>query len=269
MTETGRGTKIGHYLLLFRFTARKNTHDTGVLVKGQTDSKKKWIVTDMTAKAWNHMIQLSWLRSGLSPTAASAEKMKARRAAGWPPPPHPPLHPRYSHKQSSRPSSAQHRVGLGRQRSLDVNTGLTTPTLSSASLPVFFSALHKCNQDQVYLKKSIDWHVSVQFDVSWSRIQGWNQELKHQKCPDKGTDPWYHFRRSYSLSIISLLSYIGLHLLFPFGQIRSIPLHRWEVHPSGEIASSISLKQPHTPLFLPLSVTLSLTRRVFVSSLFS
>lgn len=84
-----------------------------------------------------------------------ADKIKARRAAGCllrhvTPPLL--LNDAVSHKKS-RPSGAQHRVGLGCQLSLVVNTWLTTSTPSSASQDLFSLASYtNVRRGQIYRK---------------------------------------------------------------------------------------------------------------------
>lgn len=165
-------------VLLFCFAPRKQTNNT------VTDSNKKWLVIDMTRydrkslitlywdqdgqTGWrthkNHMILLSWFKSGPFPAAASTYRENEGKESSWLPastiwPPCP--SPRYSHKHST-PSSARHRVGLGCQLSLVVNTWLTTPTPSSASQDLCSSvSCTNVRRGQVYKKKEkrIDQHI--------------------------------------------------------------------------------------------------------------
>lgn len=123
----------------------------------------------------------------------------------------------------TRVSKAPHRVGLVCQVSMDMSAWL-----DNSQILLFFSA-------------------QIEMLVSISRKTGTNtkQEKNH-------TNPgWTHLIIKHFLPP----SYFGFQTPH-FWPDSVCSAHRWEVHPSGEIASSISQKQPPQPTPPSLSHTI-------------
>lgn len=188
--EMGRGTKIGHYLLLFRFTARKRTNDTAE----SRDRRKENVVCYWHDRKSLKSHDPAVMTQERPVSCCSLDRENEGKESSWltappsDPPSTPPPSPRYSHKQSSRPSSAERRVGLA---GLSVVIGCehrpdhTHSSHQQACLPQC-SAQMEAGSGSFKEKHWLACSCPI-----WCTLI--NQELKHQKGPDL----WHHFRRSY------------------------------------------------------------------------